>query len=126
MVDKDSAYGYLKKSNPAVVLNGEEDKILGMVQVEQVDREEVREAFSLFGSKSREPYSIEPGPRTFTLEGSFNRDGDIYVYQGDLEIAVEKGFYYYLVAGLETNAGKIWMWIQDHDLNERISGRVEA
>ena len=118
--------GLLKKSNPAVVLNGEEAEMRGMVQVEKVDQEDVKEPFSLFGSKGHLPYQVEEGPRTITLESSFNRDGQIYIYQADLKIEVEPGCNYYPVAGLEANSGKTWMWIQDFDKKVRISDRVEA
>lgn len=126
LVQEDTPSGFLKKTNPAIVLQGKEAEVRGVVQVERVDQDEVRESFSLFGSKRHLPYEVEEGLRTITLESSYNRDGKIYVFQGDLNIEVEKGCNYYPVSGLEAGTGRAWMWIQNHDRNVRISDRVEA
>ena len=126
MAESNEPSGFLKKSNPAVVLQGEDTEMKGIVQVERVDQKDVREQYSLFGSKRHLPYQVPEGRRTITLESSFNRDGKIYVFQGDLNIEVEKDCNYYPVAGMEANSGKTWMWIQDFDKKVRISDRVEA
>ncbi|QXD24526.1 hypothetical protein F7C95_01045 [Opitutia bacterium ISCC 51] len=116
----------LKKTNPAMLLDGDAVEMRGMVTVERVDELELREAFSFFGNKRNEPIHVPVGSRNILLESSFNRDGKIYVYQAQLNFDVEQGSNYFPVAGFEVNSGKAWMWIKDHDRKVRVSNRSEA
>ncbi len=126
LVKEDANTGLLKKTNPAMLLDGEEVEMRGIVSVERVDEQEMREAFSFFGNKRNEPIQVPVGSRNILLESSFNRDGKIHVYQAQLDIDVEQGCNYFPVAGFEVNSGKAWMWIQDLDRNVRVSTWSEA
>ena len=118
--------GFIKKFNPAAVLDGESVEMGGIVKIQKVDETVIKApVFGKATQKNRE-IIIHEGPRHITLQCSYNRNGEILVYEAELEIAVNAGIHYYPVAGMEINAGKTWMWIQNLENNERVSDRVEA
>lgn len=118
--------GILKRSNPAAVLNGKDVQFSGLVQVYKVGQRTIPAPSFGTLNQAQSKIPVEEGPCLVTLESSFNRDGEVFLYQGDLSITVEPGGNYYPVAGLEAISGKAWMWIQDFDKDIRVSDRVEA
>jgi hypothetical protein len=121
-----SDVGLLKRMNPAATVNGSDVKFSGLVKVHQLN--DVVIPGKTLGSRAPQDKEIAmaKGPNQVKLEGSFNRDGQVFVFEADLAIEVAANCHYYPVAGLDSNSGKVWMWIQDDDNKVRVSDRVEG
>ena len=126
MVETRSDIGLIKKAYPAAVLNGEEVSLKGLVKVQAVGTMDIDGYASNFGRPENLDVPIETGAQLVKLEGSFNNDGMIYIFEADMDVEIEGGCHYYPVGGFELNTGKAWMWIQDQDHQMRVTDRVEA
>ena len=122
----DPEAGLLRKVNPAALLNGSEVEMGGIVRVEKVDQTAI--SAPAYGASLRKNLELPvgKGAREVTLEGAFNRDGQMYVFRADMDFDVEPTCRYYPVAGYEITSGKAWLWIQDQDHEVRVSDRVEG